>query len=109
MKPSIKLYMTWINHWRSNAVKNIRLVACGQILWVAAFTSQLQPLPGGVQTPTSDLTAFAIGGIEVNSTVIVPNRLIERLDSAAALGSVRSSKAVATADELAPSVTPRVT
>lgn len=63
----------------------------------------------GVQRPTSDLTVFAIGGIEVNSTVIVPNRLIDRLDNAAALGSVRSSKAVATAEELAPSVTPRVT
>lgn len=60
-------------------------------------------------SPTRDLTAFAIGGIEVNNTVIVPNRLIERLDSAAALGSVRSSSAVATAEELAPSVTPRVT
>lgn len=45
----------------------------------------------------------------MNSTVIVPKRLIERLDSAAALGSVRRSSAVATADELAPSVTPRVT
>lgn len=61
------------------------------------------------QSPTRDLTAFAMGGIEVNSTVIVPNRLIERLDRAAALGSVRRSRAVATAEELAPSVTPRVT
>lgn len=59
--------------------------------------------------PTSTLTAFAIGGIDVNNTVMVPNKLIDKLDSAAALGSDRNSRAVATADEFAPSVTPRVT
>lgn len=51
---------------------------------------------------------LAIGGIDVNKTVMVPNKLMDRLDSAAARGSVRRSKAVAMADELAPSVTPRV-
>lgn len=59
--------------------------------------------------PTSDLTAFAIGGIDVNKTVMVPNRLIDKLDSAAARGSVLRRRAVATAEELAPSVTPLVT
>lgn len=61
------------------------------------------------QYPTSDLTVFAIGGIDVKRTVIVPKRLIDRLDSAAARGSERRSSAVATAEELAPRVTPRVT
>lgn len=59
--------------------------------------------------PTRPLTTFAIGGIDVNNTVIVPNRLIDKLDSAAALGSERRRRAVATAEELAPNVTPRVT
>lgn len=59
--------------------------------------------------PTSPLTALAIGGMDVNNTVIVPNKLIDRLDNAAALGSDLSKRAVATAEELAPRVTPRVT
>lgn len=75
----------------------------------SAASFHLEPQLEHIQSPTSDLTAFAMGGIEVNSTVIVPKRLIDRLDSAAALGSVRSNRAVATAEELAPSVTPRVT
>ena len=52
---------------------------------------------------------MAIDGIDVNRTVIVPKRLIERLERAAARGSVRKSKAVPMAEELAPSVTPLVT
>lgn len=59
--------------------------------------------------PTSDLTVFAIGGMDVKRTVIVPKRLIDKLDSAAALGSERRRSAVATAEEFAPRVTPRVT
>jgi hypothetical protein len=50
-----------------------------------------------------------MGGIDVNKTVIVPKRLMERLDNAAARGSDLSSIAVAMADELAPRVTPLVT
>ena len=53
--------------------------------------------------------ADVIGGIEVKSTVTVPKRPIDRLDNAAARGSVFSRRAVAMADEFAPSVTPRVT
>lgn len=52
---------------------------------------------------------FAIGGIDVNNTVTVPKRLIDKLDKAAARGSVLNSKAVAMALELTPSVTPLVT
>ena len=52
--------------------------------------------------------AFAIGGTEVKATVMMPNKDIDKLDSAAALGSETSSKAVAIADEFAPRVTPRV-
>ena len=52
---------------------------------------------------------FATGGIDVNSTVTVPKRLIDRLESAAARGSVRRSSAVAMALELTPKVTPLVT
>lgn len=59
--------------------------------------------------PTIDRTAVEIGGMEVNRTVMVPKRPIDRLDSAAALGSVLSRSAVAMADEFAPNVTPRVT
>lgn len=52
---------------------------------------------------------LAIGGMDVKRTVMVPNRLIDKLDNAAALGSDLSSRAVATAEEFAPRVTPRVT
>lgn len=48
------------------------------------------------------------GGTLVRATVIVPSRPILKLEKAAALGSVVSNKAVATAEEFAPSVTPRV-
>jgi len=61
------------------------------------------------QTPTSDRITVTMGGIEVNKTVIAPNKLIDKLDKAAARGSVLKSKAVAIADEFAPNVTPRVT
>ena len=62
-----------------------------------------------IYKPTKDRTADVMGGMDVNSTVIVPKSPIERLDSAAARGSVFSRSAVAIADEFAPSVTPRVT
>lgn len=52
---------------------------------------------------------LTMGGIDVNKTVTVPNKLIDKLDSAAARGSVRRSTAVATALELTPKVTPLVT
>lgn len=48
------------------------------------------------------------GGTLVKATVMVPNRPILKLENAAALGSVVNSKAVATAEEFAPRVTPRV-
>ena len=48
------------------------------------------------------------GGILVSATVMVPKRPILRLENAAALGSVVSSNAVATAEELAPNVIPLV-
>lgn len=60
-------------------------------------------------SPTSVLTNVAAGGIEVKSTVMVPKRLMDRLDRAAARGSVRRSTAVPMALELMPWVTPRVT
>ncbi len=62
-----------------------------------------------IYSPTNDRTRVAAGGIEVNSTVTVPNSVMDRLDSAAARGSVLSSSAVAMALELTPSVTPLVT
>jgi hypothetical protein len=48
------------------------------------------------------------GGTLVSATVIVPNKPMLKLEKAAARGSVVSNKAVATADELAPRVMPRV-
>jgi hypothetical protein len=53
--------------------------------------------------------ALTIGGTDVNANVMMPNKLILRLDRAAALGSDKSRSAVAMAEELAPRVTPLVT
>lgn len=58
---------------------------------------------------TKESIARTIGGTVVNARVIIPNRLIERLLSAAALGSATNKSAVAMADEFAPRVTPLVT
>ena len=58
---------------------------------------------------TNKSIAFTIGGTDVKARVIMPNRLMLRLDNAAALGSVPSKSAVAIAEELPPRVTPRVT
>lgn len=55
------------------------------------------------------MIARTIGGTDVNATVIVPNKPILKLDSAAARGSETSKTAVAIADEFPPSVTPLVT
>lgn len=61
------------------------------------------------QRPTIDLTISLIAGTAVNRTVIVPKRLMDRMESAAARGSDCRSRAVAMADEFAPRVTPLVT
>ena len=55
------------------------------------------------------MTTLNIGGTDVKATMTVPKRLIDKLDSAAALGSETRSNAVAMAEELPPSATPRVT
>lgn len=49
------------------------------------------------------------GGMEVKSTVTVPKMTMDKLDKAAARGSVRRRNAVARAAELRPRVMPRVT
>ena len=59
--------------------------------------------------PTRERMIAATGGMDVNSTVTVPKRLMERLERAAARGSVRRRTAVAMALELTPRVTPLVT
>jgi len=59
-------------------------------------------------SPASCEAMRTSGGMEVNATMIVPNKLIDRLEKAAALGSEASSIAVPIADELPPRVTPRV-
>lgn len=51
---------------------------------------------------------FTSGGTLVKATVIVPKSPILKLEKAAARGSVVRSNAVATAEEFAPRVTPRV-
>lgn len=48
------------------------------------------------------------GGTLVSATVMVPNNPMLKLEKAAALGSVVNNNAVATAEELAPRVIPRV-
>lgn len=45
----------------------------------------------------------------MSARVIMPNKLMLRLDKAAALGSEVNKRAVAMAEELAPRVTPLVT
>lgn len=60
-------------------------------------------------SPTRLFTTLTTAGTEVSATVAVPKRLMDKLDNAAALGSVARSKAVAMAEELPPRVTPRVT
>lgn len=61
------------------------------------------------QRPTKESIACTIGGTEVSARVMIPNKLIDRLDNAAALGSETSKSAVAIAEEFAPKVTPLVT
>jgi hypothetical protein len=58
---------------------------------------------------TKESIAFTIGGTEVKAKVMMPNKLILKLDKAAALGSDTSNSAVAIAEEFPPNVTPRVT
>lgn len=58
--------------------------------------------------PTRPRMMWTRGGTEVRATVIVPSNPMLKLEKAAARGSVVKSSAVATADEFAPSVIPRV-
>jgi len=51
---------------------------------------------------------LTIGGTDVNAIVTVPKRLMDRLENAAARGPEMRRRAVATAEEFAPRVTPRV-
>jgi len=55
------------------------------------------------------MTTRTTGLIDVSATTVAPNSPIEKLDKAAALGSVIRSRAVAIAEEFSPNVTPRVT
>lgn len=50
-----------------------------------------------------------MGGTDVNASVMIPNKLIDRLERAAARGSDTNNSAVAIAEEFPPSVTPLVT
>lgn len=59
--------------------------------------------------PTNESIALTMTGTDVKAKVMIPNKLILRLDSAAARGSETSKTAVAIAEEFPPSVTPRVT
>jgi hypothetical protein len=58
---------------------------------------------------TNESIARAIGGTDVRANVMIPNKLIDRLDSAAARGSVSKRSAVAMALEFPPNATPLVT
>lgn len=58
---------------------------------------------------TKESIALTMTGTEVNARVMIPNKLMLRLDKAAALGSDCSKTAVAMADDEPPSVTPLVT
>jgi hypothetical protein len=58
---------------------------------------------------TNESIALTIAGTEVKAKVMIPNKLMLRLDSAAARGSETSKTAVAIAEEFPPNVTPLVT
>jgi len=58
---------------------------------------------------TKESIALTITGTEVKASVMMPNKLMLRLDKAAALGSDCNKTAVAMAEEEPPSVTPLVT
>jgi hypothetical protein len=68
-----------------------------------------QTLINSIHKSTSESIARAIGGTDVNPNVIIPNRLIDKLESAAARGSDSSKSAVAIALEFPPNVTPLLT
>jgi len=59
--------------------------------------------------PTSAAIALTIGGTLVSASVMMPKRLMLRLLSAAARGSLTRRRAVAIAEEFPPNVTPLVT
>jgi hypothetical protein len=76
---------------------------CRYLLFVNLFdTSASYP------NPTRLRMMCTSGGTLVRATVIVPNNPMLRLEKAAARGSVVKSSAVATAEEFAPKVIPRV-
>ena len=58
--------------------------------------------------PTKPATILAVGGTNVNATVTVPKRLMDRLENAAVRGSDTRRRAVAVTEEFAPRVIPRV-
>lgn len=58
--------------------------------------------------PTKPATILTIGGTDINATVTVPKRLMDRLENAAARESETRRRALAMAEEFAPRVTPRV-
>lgn len=64
----------------------------------ATIVGSLEPY--GSSEPTKASTIFTTGGMDVNATITVPKRPIERLDNAAALGSELSNIAVAIADAM---------
>ncbi len=59
--------------------------------------------------PTKESIALTIMGTDVKANVIIPNKVMLKLDRAAALGSDANKTAVAIAEELPPNVTPLVT
>jgi hypothetical protein len=64
---------------------------------------------GSAHKSTNESIALTITGTDVKANVMIPKRLILRLESAAALGSDASKTAVAIAEEFPPRVTPLVT
>jgi hypothetical protein len=72
------------------------------------YTRDIYFCLGGYK-PTNESIALTITGTDVKASVMIPNKLILRLDRAAALGSDCSKTAVAMAEEEPPSVIPLVT
>jgi len=70
---------------------------------------KIRSLQISIYKPTNESMALTITGTDVKAIVIIPNKLMLKLERAAALGSFTSKTAVAIAEELPPSVTPLVT
>ncbi|CAL3971011.1 unnamed protein product [Diplocarpon coronariae] len=99
-------------------IESLRCIYWGSTMADGSYRNDILPKSGGfsiteicslVHISTKKSIVFAIAGTDVNANVMMPNKLMPRLDKAALLGSHYSRTAVAVADELPHRFTPLVT